>query len=400
MQITDLAKEEKIPAFFRLGFRPFFFSGALFSVIALILWSLFLNGTITFTPYGGSYFWHLHEMSFGFAVAIIAGFVLTAVQNWTGIPSIKGNKLALLVAIWLLGRLVMLLPDILPLWLNAVIDLSFLPLLAYFLGKPIIQIKQYRNLFFVPLFTLFTLINLTMHLSLAYPGNFNLVSSAYTIVLLITLLISIMAGRVTPMFTANGTGTQKVNPIFALEWACTLSLLVLILLIFLSAWFNLPKVLLGSLFILAASFQAVRWFRWKPWITLGVPLLWSLHGGVKFIWFGLLIIGLSYLSDDLPLASAWHILTIGGMGGLILAMISRVSLGHTGRPLQPPKAMPFAFAMIFVAMILRAFGPWLMPEQQLLFIDLSVIAWFVAYGLFVFIYGPMLAKPRADGRPG
>ena len=144
----------------------------------------------------------------------------------------------------------------------------------------------------------------------------------------------------------------------------------------------------------------MRWLRWRPWITLGVPLLWSLHFAVLFVWFGFLVLGVSYLSGDIPVNHIWHLLTVGGMGGIILAMIARVSLGHTGRPLAPPKIMNLAFFIISLATIIRAFGPWMLPEKSLIFVDISGFYWLIAYGIFALKYGPMLASPRADGRPG
>ena len=131
-----------------------------------------------------------------------------------------------------------------------------------------------------------------------------------------------------------------------------------------------------------------------------MPLLWSLHVSIKALAFGLLLLGLSYLFVEIPTNHVWHLLTIGGIGGVILAMISRVSLGHTGRPLQPPKLMSLAFITMVLASVVRSFGPWFLPEKTLLFIDISGFFWIVSFSLFVIFYGPMLLKARLDGRPG
>ena len=144
----------------------------------------------------------------------------------------------------------------------------------------------------------------------------------------------------------------------------------------------------------------MRWLRWRPWITLAVPLLWSIHIAIMFIALGLILLGLSYLIAEIPSNHVWHLLTVGGMGGLILAMISRVSLGHTGRPLSPPKAMSFAYTAITLAALIRTFGPWALPEKTLLFIDISGAFWLLAFGIFVATYAPMLMSARKDGRPG
>ncbi len=400
MQITDLKKEQKIPPLLRLGFRPFFLGGALFSVIAILLWLFMYKGAVTFSPFGGGYWWHIHEMLFGFGAAIIAGFLLTAVQNWTGSIGAQGNTLLILILLWVAGRIVVLWPDLLGNNLTSLVDLTFLPAVAYVLGKPIIAVKQYRNLFFIPLLLLFTIINGEMHGAIYYPQTFSLTFASYSGVMLVTFLMSVMAGRVAPMFTANGTKTQKVTPLPWLDNITNGSLALAMLSLVLQPVVGFSAVFLGTLLIIAGICQTTRWLRWKPWITLGVPLLWSIHISIKFICFGLIVLGLSYLIPEIPSNHAWHLLTIGGMGGLILAMISRVSLGHTGRPLTPPRTMILAFALINLAALIRVFGPWGLPEKTLLFIDISGGFWVMAFIIFILNYGPMLMSARKDGRPG
>ena len=400
MQITDLQEEQKIPPLLRLGFRPFFLSGALFSVVAIILWLLMYKGTVSFVPLGGGYWWHIHEMIFGFGCAIIAGFLLTAVQNWTGVRGAQGATLLALLLLWIAGRIVVLFPDFLGSVLTTIIDLSFLPAVAYVLAKPIVAIKQYRNLFFVPLLLLFTIANLEMHLAIYYPETFTINYSAYAGVILVTFLMSVMAGRVTPMFTANGTQTTKATPLPWLDKVTNGTLAVAMFYLLFQPLIGFSEAFFGILLIIAGLFQGMRWLRWRPWITLGVPLLWSIHISIKFIAYGLIILGLSYLIIEIPSNHIWHLLTIGGMGGLILAMISRVSLGHTGRPLVPPKSMTLAYVLIALAALVRALGPWALPEKTMLFIDISGTFWLLAFGIFVFTYGPMLMSARKDGRPG
>jgi uncharacterized protein involved in response to NO len=358
------------------------------------------KGAVSLSPYGGGYWWHIHEMIFGFGSAIIAGFLLTAVQNWTGVPSVKGRPLAALFLLWLAGRLVLLMPELLGTVISAIIDLCFLLAVAYVLAKPIIAKKQYRNLFFVPLLVMFTIANGEMYLAIAYPQSVAVSYSGYAGVLLVVFLMSVMAGRVVPMFTANGTQTTKATPAPLLDKLANGSLVLTMLMLLLHPLIGFVPMIFGGLLVLAGLCQLVRWLRWRPWITLSVPLLWSLHSAIKFVWFGLILLGLSYIIDDMPSNHIWHLLTIGGMGGIILAMISRVSLGHSGRPLTPPKLMSVAFALMPIAALIRTFGPWGMPEKTLLFIDISGFCWLVAFGIFTFYYGPMLLKAREDGRPG
>jgi len=400
MQITDLAEEQRILPVLRLGFRPFFLAGALFSMVALLLWGAMLSGYITFQPYGGGLWWHIHEMLFGFGCAIVAGFLLTAIQNWTGIRGVSGLPLFGLFLLWLAGRIVLLLPTLLNDYVIMLIDLSFLPAVAYILGKPLFKIKQYRNLFFVPLLVLFTVANIEMHLAKLGLANMTVSQAAYASVTLMAVLMSVMAGRVVPMFTANGTKTAKVLPLPWLEKLATGSLAIITALLLLQPLFTVPAFVFGSLFLLSGVCQAIRWFRWKPWITLGVPLLWSIHGAIFFIWVGLFTVGMSYFIEVPFVSHLWHLITVGGMGGLILAMVSRVSLGHTGRMLQQPKAMFWGLLSIFIAAIIRVIGPIFWMQHYVTFINLSIVFWFIAFGLFAYHYTPMLIKPRVDGRPG
>ncbi len=400
MQITDLEKELDIPAILRLGFRPFFLLGALFSIIALLIWGLSLNKQINIDFYGGSYWWHMHEMIFGFACAIIVGFLLTAVQTWTGQRGLFGKPLLMLVLLWLAGRFFLIWPNLIGSLLTAVIDLSFLPLAAFFLARPIIKIKQTRNLFFVPLLLLFSLVNLEMHLVVANVNKVELFASAHASVILVSLLMSVMAGRVIPMFTANGTQTQKVTSLTWLEYLSNGSLMLIFLSFLLHPIITLGDSLFFTLFLIAGLSQMCRWLRWKPWITWPVPLVWSLHLAIMFLWIGLMALAISYIDNSLPANHLWHLIAIGGIGGLILAMIARVSLGHTGHSLVAPKLMPFAFLMICFAALVRVIGPWLAPADYQLFINASIFAWLLAYGIFIFYYAPKLMQTRRDGRPG
>lgn len=400
MQITDLEKEQRITPLLRLGFRPFFLFGSLFGATAIILWILMLRNLASFSPLGGIHWWHIHEMVFGFGCAITVGFLLTAVQTWTGIKGVQGKPLLFLLILWFTGRLLVLFPSIVGGSLTLLIDISFLPIAAYILGKPIIAIKQYRNLFFVPLLLLFTLANLEMHLALKFPDLFSYQLSSYTGVILITLLMSVISGRVVPMFTANGTNTPKASPSQLLDKLTSAPLAIAMLMLLLHPAITFNTIIFGCLLIFAGIFQSIRWIKWKPWVTLGTPLVWALHSGLKFISFGLMLLGISYLTANIPSNHIWHLLTIGGIGGLILAMTSRVSLGHTGRPLNPPKYMSFAFLCVALSAIVRSFGPWVWPEQAMLFIDASGLLWVVAFTVFLYHYIPMLTSSRKDNRPG
>ncbi|TWX72547.1 NnrS family protein [Colwellia sp. C1TZA3] len=339
-------------------------------------------------------------MIFGFGCAIIAGFLLTAVQNWTGLPGVQGKMLAALFLLWLIGRVCLMFPDLLGATLTTIIDLAFLPCVAFVLAKPILAVKQYHNLFFVPLLTIFTIANAEMHASIYYPSSVSTQYAGYAGVMLMTLLISVMTGRVVPMFTANGTQTPKATALPWLDKLTNGSLALITILLLLHPAIGINNFYIGLILIFAGIFQTIRWLRWRPWITLGVPLLWSLHLAIKALAFGLILLGLSYLIPEMPSSHIWHLITVGGIGGVILAMISRVSLGHTGRPLQAPKLMSLAFASLVLASLVRSFGPWGFPEKSMIFIDISGLLWIVSFTLFTIYYAPMLLKARVDGRPG
>ena len=396
-QILDSQKEERIVPLFRLGFRPFFLLGALFSCLAMLGWLGQLNGWLTLPGIGNPVWWHAHEMLFGFGAAIVAGFLLTAVQNWTAHPGVRSWPLALVVGLWAAPRC--LLP-----WVgeNHVIlmamDLAWLPLCAWFLARPIIVTRQWRNLFFVPLLLVLTLLN---GASWLWRADWSLVEHLLiTAVLLFTTLIAVMGGRVIPFFTARATGMEKATPLPWLE-RTALALLWLILLL----WLLLPtpwvtSIQMFPLYIVTAGAHLYRQLRWRPATTVAQPLLWSLHLAYLFIPLGLAALAAHTAGLPITLSLASHLLSAGCMGTMILGMIARVSLGHSGRALQVGRRITAAFALIVLSAIVRVFLPLFWPGLSLAGWNLSGWSWIAAYGLFVWVYTPILTSPRADGRPG
>lgn len=400
LQITDLQVEQKMWPLLRQAFRPMFLLGASFSAIAMLLWILALAGTISLPVYGNVLVWHAHEMMFGFVAAIVVGFLLTAVQNWTGMRATHGRALGILTTVWLLGRLAFLFGANLPAWLVAGIDLLFLPLSAILLAVPLIKVKQQRNLFFVPVLFLLTFCNALMH--------YGLVSERFDIqqlgsqnaVWLVALLMAIVGGRVIPMFTANGTMTTKAEPIVWLDRIGLGSLWLVFILNITLFSAQLPDVVMAAIYAISAVALGVRCLRWRIWITLRVPLLWSLHIAYWFIPLGLALFALRELGFNISNSIALHAITAGAMGNMILAMIARVSLGHSGRPLQPKAIMSLAFLLVAVAALSRVLLTWLVPEFSMSWFMFSAAAWILAYLIYVVVYLPILITPRPDGRPG
>jgi uncharacterized protein involved in response to NO len=378
-------------ALFDLAFRPLFLCGSIFSIVAILIWAGIFSGHLHLNVFGGGLWWHIHEMLFGFVCAIIMGFLLTAVQNWTSQKSISHFPLLTLVLLWLSARLALLFPSVLPSWLISLLDISFLPTAAFFFIHPIIKAKLWRNLIFLPLLIALTLANVAMHYSVHIEDFSIILPASKTAVLVVAMIMSIMGGRVIPMFTANGTGTPKAKEINWLEKGALGSLLLV--LIFNSGLISLPNMMNALLLFTAASFHYIRVIRWRFWIILRTPLVWSLHLSYSFIPTGLLFFGISQISDVISTSQAIHTITVGAMGMMILSMISRVTLGHTGRPIQVGRLMTSAFIIFFLATLVRIFGA-LFTDDNLLIIISSALFWAGAYALFVFKYAPILIKKR------
>ena len=383
--------------FLRLAFRPFFWLGALFSIVSVSVWALSFTGKIAFNPFGGSYFWHTHEMLFGFMAAIIVGFLLTAVQTWTRVPSIKGKSLGLLVVVWLSARILLAFPSSMPSYWIIAVDLLFLPLAAGFFSVPIIKARMWRNLIFTPILLLMAVLNGLIHAAATGAVQLSFIQISHVVVLLVSLVMCIIGGRVFPMFTANGTGTKRIPPI---AWLEKLSIFSVAACVFAELGrFFLPAEMSGGLFFLAGTANLIRALRWRIWVTLKTPLVWPLHVSYWSICVGLIMLGLVKLQWFTGVSLAYHTITVGGAGLMILAMISRVSLGHTGRAIHVGKIMNTSFILMFAAFLSRVFAP-LFISQYMTIILLTAGLWVLAYGAFVIIYCPVLFQPRVDGADG
>ena len=396
IQISDNAKEQQLIPIFRLGFRPFFLAGTIFSIVSMLLWILVLTGKVTLPSQLPASIWHAHEMLFGFAGAIILGFLLTAVQNWTGVPGLKGKKLAILFSLWLAARIALFaLPPHL-FWLTLILEISWMPLAAIALAKAVISAKQWKNLFFAPLLLLMSALNLTSLLAMQSYEYLIAQQAVWSMLFLVIFIIAVMGGRVIPFFTAKGTSTDKATVILALEYLCLAPLLLLSILVWFPSLseFSIPFALLAGLANL------VRLVRWKPLLTLPVPLLWSLHLSYFLLSIGLVFYALGLLIPALNSVTLIHLSAIGGIGGVILAMISRVTLGHTGRSLTPSKWMNIAFISTVLSALSRVILPYVMPNAPMMAYAVSALFWCSAFILFVVFYAKMLLSARLDKRPG
>jgi len=407
--LIDPERVDRVVPLFRLAFRPFFLGGALFSILALSLWGVFWITGLEWIPYGGWIWWHAHEMLFGFVAAIIAGFLLTAVQTWTGQESITSWPLAALFGLWLLPRLLMLYPLAISEALIPWLDLAFFPTVAWVLGRLVWRARQMHNLFFVPVLLLLTLANAQMHWAITSGDGALAREASHSAIFLIVFVMVAMGGRIIPFFTANATSTTRTTPIPVIE-GLSLGTVGLLVLLQLSGVIRyLPGILIAWLLLLAGVVHLLRFLRWRPWITLRQPLLWSLHLAYLFIVLGFFFSALRYAGLSLAIfsglahqyATILHSFTLGGMGLLILSMTSRVALGHTGRPLAASPWITFGFLCLIAAYVFRVWLPLLIPgTSHYLSYLMSIFLWLLGYALFVIYYFPILSKPRVDGRPG
>ncbi|WP_338108322.1 NnrS family protein [Photobacterium kishitanii] len=398
MQIIDRAKEEKIPPILRLAFRPFFIGAAVYAVVSIALWGLFWSGNthISQLMYGNPLWWHSHEMLFGFAGAVIVGFLLTAVQTWTGQTGVKGAKLAFLFSLWLIARLGLIFST--PSYLWMIVDCAWIVVATIFLAIPIIRVKQWRNVFFIPVLVMFTLLNVKYHLMVLKVIPDDLKATALATLTIIAAVVLVVGGRVIPFFTSRGTKTATITRISVIEYAALIPIWILLIVTIYPG--VVPSSLLAIVYIIAAVTNLVRFCRWRSIKTMRVPLLWSLHGAYLSLILGLAWLGGSYLNSNMSPTIGIHLIAIGGIGAMILAMMARVSLGHTGRKLQVGRWMAIAFISLFGSLLTRTLLVVLMPTSVLDAYVISAILWVIAFTIFIVIYFPVLTRARVDGHPG
>lgn len=392
--IDDLKPLPPQPAFalFALGFRPFFLGAGVFAVLLIALWLGVYTGAISLGLPIPPAQWHAHEMLFGFAGAVIAGFLLTAVQNWTGMKTPSGKPLAALFTLWLAGRLLPFVPGV-PLTLYVLVDATLFPAVMIAIARPILRAKQVRNAAFPVMLGMLTFANLLVHaewLGFAKTASTGLTLAVYMIV----LMMVVMGGRVIPSFTDGKlrTSARRWKPVEWLAPASTLAVLAAVLTMPVSP---VTALLAAAAFIIHAV-RLAGWYTQKYW---GVPLLWVLHLGYGWIVIGFLLTALAALKIVAP-SLALHAFTAGAIGTLTLGMMARVSLGHTGRMLEPAKLVEFSFALITLAAAIRVLVPLLLPGAYAITISISGLIWMVAFTIFALIHTPILVQPRVDGKPG
>lgn len=376
-------------------FRLFFLFAGVFGAVAMAVWLAVLLGWLLLPAGISPLLWHSHEMIYGFVPAAIAGFLLTAMANWTGIPPPSGSRLLALGLLWLAGRLVMALAGWLPGWLVAAVDLAFLPALALYALVVLLRAGNRRNLPLVAVLAALTAGNLLMHLALlgvapglGRPGE--LVGLD-----ILALLLAVIGGRITPAFTANWLARHGDDPASARQRPRLDRAALLATVLMLPADLLAPASLGAALVALVAgALHLVRLGGWRGWRTQSDPLMWILHVGYGWLALALLLKGLAPVLGD----SVWfHALGVGAVGTLILGVMTRVAVAHTGRPLVLLRGAWPIYWLVFAAAVLRiaaALG------AQAWTLYAAGVAWSIAFILFTVRYAPILNRPRVDGRPG
>lgn len=378
-------------ALWNLGFRPFYLLAGSFAAIAMAYWVARVAGWAGDTSYLRDPLWHAHEMIFGFAQAVIVGFLFTAVGNWTNRPTPTGPHLAAIAFAWLLARV--LVAAALPL-AAAISDTAFTLAAAAGIYAPLRASGNRRNLFFVLLLAGIAAANLAFYLSMAGVIDFPARRPLQASMDIVLLIMVIMGGRVIPMFTANAVQSRPVRKDW-LERTAVSSIVVVITVSFVDA----PAPLVAVAAAIAALANAARLWLWQPWKTFSKPILWILHVG--YAWIPLHLLLRAAAAQGLVAQSiATHALTVGAIGGLMLGMMTRTARGHTGLPLQAGGVETSCYALVQLGALVRVFLPLTVPGLTLHAAVISGALWTSAFGLFVIRFWPILTRPRSDGRLG
>ncbi len=385
-------------ALFNLGFRPFFLGAAVFAVLAMLVWTAIYTLNQNLTLYDISPFaWHGHEMIYGYSMAIIAGFLLTAVRNWTNIETLNGTPLLLLFLLWSAARILPFLGDSIRLEVVALVDNLFLVMLILAVALPIIRAKLWVNLAIVSKLLLMLASNIVFYLgALGYLTD-GIHLGMYSGLYLVIALILTMGRRVIPFFIERGVGYRVT--LTNRKWLDIGSLVLFLL--FWIAELTTPNS--ATVAILAAALLVLHSLRLVGWHTRGIwrkPLLWVLYLSYALITAGFALKIAAVVAGVSPFL-ALHAFAVGGVGMMTLGMMARVSLGHTGRDVQqPPNVLFWIFSLLLAAAVVRVLPPLLDMSHYMIWILLSQILWIIAFSVFAIIYWPILTQPRVDGRPG
>jgi len=380
--------------FLQKGFRPFFLLGAICGALLVPWWAFTYQQPMSGEPGLESISWHSHEMVFGFAMAIVAGFLLTAVENWTSRPTARGPFLAVLVGLWMIGRLVGLGGAAGA--IAGLADLLFLPALTVAIAIPLFLAGSKRNYLLLAILPLLWVCDLLLHLRTSGLLPQSYLRTDIVAVDLIVVVLVIITGRIVPLFTRNTLADEGVRSNAGLSTAAIISVIIVALVEVVAPGGYIMSVAAAVAGLLVLG-RSVYWGFPK---TLGQPILWILHLGHAWIWLGLLLKAASATGMPIQSSVATHALTAGAIGTLTIGMMARVTLGHTGRPLLVSPMMTIAFVAITGSALLRVFGPWLRVDLTRTALISSATLWSLAFAIYVIGNARYLTTPRPDGKPG
>lgn len=376
----------------RLGFRPFYLGAAVFAALALPLWIGLWLGHVPLAMSVPPMLWHAHEMLYGFAIAVIVGFLLTAGKAWTGLPTPRGAALAGLAGLWLAARIAAVAA---PYWVYAVLDVALLPAVATIFATVLVRARNRKNLPLAGILFALALANLCFHLAVMGFVTLSPLQPLHAALGLIVMIECVIAGRVIPNFTVNATPGLKVTPRPRLAWTALGVTAVALLL-----WvFAPPGPVTGVALIAAALLQFARQAGWHPLVTRGRPILWILHVAYAWLGVGFGLLGLEQFGL-VPASVGLHALAVGATGGLIIGMITRTARGHTGRPLQVTRPEVAAYWLVLGAAVLRVGLPIVAPQWVAMGFTAAAVAWSAAFAIYAWIYTPWLMRTRVDGKDG
>jgi uncharacterized protein involved in response to NO len=379
-------------ALWNLGFRPLYLLAGLFATLSVPAWMAQYAGWLGAHAIIAGPLWHAHEMLFGYALAVIVGFLFTAGRNWANQPTPTGATLAAIAALWVAARVLVVTPYALA---AAAADTAFALAAAAAIAVPFVRSGNRRNYFFIALLLGLGLANLAFHLGMAGVLDLPVQRGLQVGLDMVLFIMVVMGGRVIPMFTMNGVPGVVCVRLPWIERLAPGSILVLLAADVVGA----PDMLIGPIAAVAAAAHAARLGLWRPWLTLKKPIVWILHFAYAWIALALALRALAAY-DLVPASLATHALTVGAIGGLTLGMMTRTSLGHTGRPLETGRAELFCYVAIQLAALARVLLPLALPSFHLHAIVGSGLLWSLAFGVFTISYWPILSRPRLDGKPG
>ena len=386
-------------ALFAYGFRPHFLLAGLAALVLIPAWALDVAYGVPLSSDWPPTLWHAHEMLFGFIASAVAGFLLTAVPSWTGQKGFAGTPLVVLSALWLAARLLIASSSYWPRSLTAAVDLTFLPLLAALVARPLLR-SQNRNTPLLLVLGLLWLTNLGFHVALIRLNQPLALHALLIGIDLLLVLVTVIGGRILPAFTATALRPQGLQNTVSSSSGLTIAAVAGMAAVTVGDVFAPDSRLAGGLAAAAAIIQGWRFTQWGVLRTLRQPIVWVLHLAYLWLPVGLALKAIALL-DGAAFSAFWlHALTMGTLATMILGVMTRAALGHTGRPLSVHAVTAASYLLLLGAVLVRVFGLAALPVSYPTVIAGAAFLWTAAFLFFVVVYAPILCSPRVDGKPG